>query len=52
MKVPKTLLQTIAVALAVTTVNSACSDINIVKPKKKSPEDKQQPYSCPACGMG
>ena len=50
MKVSKTLLQTIALAVAVTTV-TAC-DKDDVKPKKKNKSERQQPYNCPACGMG
>ncbi|MGA0555077.1 hypothetical protein ACO2Q8_00375 [Larkinella sp. VNQ87] len=53
MKLPKTLLQTIAVAVTVTTVNTACGVDDDVKPEKdkKNPE-QQQPYNCPACGLG
>lgn len=50
MNVSKTLLQTIAVAIAVTTISSSCGEI--IKPGKKEPQKDQQPYSCPACGMG
>lgn len=50
MNVSKTLLKTIALALAVTTVGSSCGEI--IKPKKKEPEKEQQPYNCPGCGMG
>ncbi|GAB3271085.1 hypothetical protein GCM10027347_42150 [Larkinella harenae] len=50
MKISKTLLQTIAVAVAVSTVSSSCG-LDDVKPKKKETE-KRQPYDCPACGMG
>jgi hypothetical protein len=52
MKISKTLLQTIAVAVAVTTVSSSCNSLDVIKPKKKEPEKDQQPYNCPGCGMG
>ncbi|MBC8152491.1 MAG: hypothetical protein H7Z72_06235 [Bacteroidetes bacterium] len=53
MKVSKALLQTIAVAIAVATVSSACEGTQ-VDPKKKNPENsKEQPYdNCPGCGLG
>lgn len=50
MKVSKTLLQAIAVAVVVTTVSTSC-DLDIIKPKKDDPE-KREPYNCPGCGMG
>ncbi|WP_171062813.1 hypothetical protein [Larkinella sp. C7] len=50
MKISKVLLQTIAVAITVSTVSSSCG-LDDVKPKKKEPE-KRQPYDCPGCGLG
>ena len=50
MKVPKSILQAMAVAVAVTTV-TACA-VDGVSPKDKEKKKNEQPYNCPACGMG
>lgn len=51
MKVSKSLIQAIAVAVTVATTVSACT-----KEQPTSPEgteiNKQNPDGCPACGMG
>lgn len=49
MKLAKPLLQSIAVAVAVSTV-SACDIMKPVKPKTKV--EKKLPYDCPGCGLG
>ncbi|CAN5306212.1 chryseobasin-related MNIO class RiPP peptide [Spirosoma endophyticum] len=50
MKLSKALLQTIAVAVAVTTLSS-CDKGKVIDPKKD--DTKQQiPYDCPGCGLG
>ncbi|CAA9219632.1 MAG: hypothetical protein AVDCRST_MAG56-681 [uncultured Cytophagales bacterium] len=51
MKISKTLLQAIAVAVTITTVATSCNE------EQPGPEDgktKEQPvpYDCPGCGMG
>ncbi|WP_338874464.1 hypothetical protein WBJ53_02485 [Spirosoma sp. SC4-14] len=51
MKLSKALLQTIAVAVAVTTVSS-CAKTKTIKPKEAKAEKQEIPYNCPACGMG
>jgi uncharacterized lipoprotein len=55
MKISKTLIKTIMVAVSVGTI-SACT--KSVEPKAtkqnevKSPKTEQVPEGCPACGMG
>ncbi len=51
MKISKTLLQAIAVAVTIATVTTSCNE------EQPGPEDgktKEQPapYDCPGCGMG
>ncbi len=48
MKVSKSLLQAIAVAVAISTTASACTK-DTTQPDKKKIENSD---SCPACGMG
>ncbi|WP_414617771.1 hypothetical protein [Dyadobacter sp. 32] len=50
MKIPKSILQAVAVAVAVTTV-TACA-VQEVGPKDKERKAKEEPYNCPGCGMG
>jgi hypothetical protein len=47
MKIPKTILQAVAVAVTVSTV-AACTVAEIIKPKKEN----TQIDNCPACGLG
>ena len=53
MKISKSLLQTIAMAVAVTTVTTACNE-DQPKPEDGTTKEQQQeaPYDCPACGLG
>ena len=58
MKISKTLLQAIMVAVTVGTTASSCSKSVEGKPKKASEKTLKtdstyiNPESCPACGMG
>lgn len=60
MKVSKSLLQTIALAVVVSTTVSACSSMKEqVKPNSENPKVQPSPetpnnvpFNCPACGMG
>lgn len=45
MKIPKSILQAVAVALAVTTV-TACA-VTEIGPKDKERKAKEEPYNCP-----
>lgn len=51
MKLSKSLLQTIALAVTVVTVGTSCSG---EQPKPEDGKNKEQsaPYDCPGCGMG
>jgi hypothetical protein len=54
MKIPKSLIQTITVAVTVAmvaTVTSSCKK-EAVNPEEKKVEEQKLPDSCPACGMG
>jgi hypothetical protein len=51
MKISKTLLQAIAVAVTVTTVTTACNE-DQPKPEDGKTKEQQAPYDCPGCGMG
>ncbi|MCE6992293.1 hypothetical protein [Dyadobacter sp. CY323] len=52
MKISKTILQAVAVSVAIATITStvACTDY-IIKPGEKK-ENKKKSDPCPACGMG
>lgn len=57
MKISKSLLQTIALAVAVGTTTNACkSSKEQVTPKKENVKSekpiKHIPHDCPGCGMG
>ncbi len=52
MKISKSLLQTIAVAVAVTTVSTGCSEDQPKPEDGKTKEQQEVPYDCPGCGMG
>jgi hypothetical protein len=55
MKVSKTILQAMMVAIAVGTISSSCKKPGADEMKKNTTEKKQSqniPESCPACGMG
>ncbi len=47
MKISKTLIQAIAVAVTLSTVASACT-----KEKPTDPTEAQKGGGCPGCGMG
>ncbi|SOD79248.1 chryseobasin-related MNIO class RiPP peptide [Spirosoma fluviale] len=52
MKLSKSLLQAIAVAVTVTTISS-CGKGTVVDPKAPNGEQqKKVPYNCPGCGLG
>lgn len=54
MKLSKTMLQAMALALTVSSATatlSSCKDKSI-KPKTDVPDKKIVPDNCPACGMG
>lgn len=49
MKISKSLLQTIAVAVVAGSITTSCvKDLVKVEPKK----EKKETYNCPGCGMG
>ena len=51
MKLSKSLLQAMAVAVTVTTI-SACAKDKVINAKDSKTGQQQVPYNCPACGMG
>lgn len=51
MKISKTLLQAIAVAVTITTVSTSCNEEQ-PKPEDGKTKEQQAPYDCPGCGMG
>ncbi|ADB39176.1 hypothetical protein [Spirosoma linguale] len=51
MKLSKSLLQAIAVAVTVTTISSCAKD-KVIDPKAPNGEQQKVPYNCPGCGMG
>jgi len=51
MKISKTVLQAVAVAVVVSTTISACSN-DSVSPEKEKATKGQKLDPCPACGMG
>ncbi len=52
MKLSKSLLQAIAVAVTVTTVTTACNEEQPNPEDGKTKEQQEAPYDCPGCGMG
>jgi len=55
MKLSKTLLRAIIVAVTVGTISSSCEKPSAEEMKKKTTEKKElknTPDGCPACGMG
>lgn len=51
MKVSKSLLQTIALAVTVVTVTASCHE-DTPKPEDGKTKEQAVPYDCPNCGMG
>ncbi|MCE7066218.1 hypothetical protein [Dyadobacter sp. CY326] len=51
MKVSKSVLKAVAVAVTVTTLASACSD-GLIKPGGEKTSKTKTFDNCPACGMG
>lgn len=51
MKISKTVLQAVAVAVVVSTTISACSNDSVSPEKEKATKAKKLD-PCPACGMG
>ncbi len=51
MKLSKSLLQAIAIAVTVTTISS-CANDKVIDPKSPNGEQQKVPLNCPACGMG
>jgi hypothetical protein len=51
MKISKTLLQAIAVAVTITTVSTSCNEEQ-PRPEDGKTKEQQAPYDCPGCGMG
>ncbi len=51
MKISKSILQAVAVAVAVTTV-MACAVDGIGPKKDKEKKTNEEPYNCPGCGLG
>ncbi len=49
MKVSKSVLQAIAVAVTITATTSACTKEKVVAPKT---EQHHSDFNCPACGRG
>jgi hypothetical protein len=52
MKVPKSVLQGIAVAVVVSVTTSGCKKIDFLNPAKEKLEQLKNPKGCPGCGMG
>jgi len=54
MKIPKTLLQTIVIAVAAGSIASCKKPVDEIKAAKEKTEKTtpNAPESCPACGMG
>jgi len=50
MKISKSVLQAVAIAVVVTTVTSCA--VNDVDPEKEKVTKNKVIYSCPGCGMG
>jgi hypothetical protein len=51
MKISKSLLQTIALAVTVVTVTASCNE-DQPKPEDGKTKEQSAPYNCPGCGMG
>ncbi len=51
MKLSKSLLQAMAIAVTVTTISS-CTKGKVIDPKEPIGQQQKVPYSCAACGMG
>ena len=51
MKLSKSILQAMAIAVTVTTV-SACAKDKVIDPKDSKTQQQKVPDNCPACGMG
>jgi shikimate 5-dehydrogenase len=52
MKVPKSVLQGIAVAVVVSVTTSGCKKIDFINPDKAKLEQLKNDNACPACGRG
>jgi hypothetical protein len=52
MKVPKSVLQGIAVAVVVSVTTSGCKKVDFINPDKAKLEQLNKPFDCPGCGRG
>jgi hypothetical protein len=52
MKISKSLIQAIAIAVTVSTVVASCTKEKTPDPEGTENQKKQDGFSCPGCGLG